>query len=786
MIQFRTLGRVELRSASGASVENVLGHPKRVALLAYLAAPCPPHRHRRDTLVALLWPELDEEHARGALRQELYQLRLALGPGALHGQREDAVGVDPAEVWCDAREFEEALEGGRPAEALGLWQGEFLPGVHVDGGEFERWLDEARDRLFRRATAGASQLSASAESTGDMANALCWAQRLTELAPFDETGWQRVMELLDRQGDRAGALRVFDSLATRLRADLEVEPSPETQALMLRIRDRAELYATSAAAGTAAVALPTAAAAPPVAMSPATRGQRALIGLEPVENQTGDAALDRLARLATDRLAQALAGAMFVDVAPSGDAACCTAVVSATLYGRGELAEIVPRLTHPGPDGRLVEMPRSVSFPHQAPENALDTLAAHVLSSVAAHYDPRFDAAATAERTLSIRTPSWEAYLEYLQGSELFGQFRFAGGYEHLRRAYELDPGFAKAGVFAAIALAELGEPAAADSLASTVMASARPLTDYERTFGEWFLAALHGRRGDAYRAAMEGTLASSSPVIAYIAAREALYLRRPREAATLLERVEYGQGWWRNRSDVAEVRGGTYHVLGEHRAELTAALAGREVFPTALEPLRAEVRARAALGECDRVLQLVDDGLTFPQELGSPADVAWAAAQELDAHGHESAGARARKIALEWLHGRAETTRAERQLQVRLLLETGDVAAAGSVLAMLAPVQDLESLGLAGLVAARAGDTFRARETVAQLEGLQNPYLSGRHLLLAAEIQLRLGPPAAAIALLRRAFAAGLPFSVELHALSSLRPLARDSAFRLLLTPRG
>src|SRR3989475_9375393 len=39
--------------------------------------------HRRDSLVALFWPELDQEHARTALRQALRVLRAALGAGAV-------------------------------------------------------------------------------------------------------------------------------------------------------------------------------------------------------------------------------------------------------------------------------------------------------------------------------------------------------------------------------------------------------------------------------------------------------------------------------------------------------------------------------------------------------------------------------------------------------------------------------------------------------------------------------------------------------------------------------
>lgn len=782
MLEFRTLGTIELRGDDAVRVASVLHHPKRLSLLAYLCASHPPRLHRRDTLTALLWPELDEAHARGALRQELYQLKRALGADAVCGERADAIGVSAEQVWSDAREFEAALDDGRNADALALWRGEFLPGMHLDGGEFERWLDEVRDRLLRRAVAAAGELVADAEEAGDMAAAIGWARRLTELAPWDETGWQRLMLLLDRQGDRAGALRAFDTLAKRLRSELDVDPSPETTALMERIRDRCHACPRP---GTHAPAPrgPTGAGSRSPVLPGVTR--RVVIGLEPVENQTGDPALDPLARQVTDRLTQGVAGLVFAGVAPSADAAGVAAVVSATMYRCGESIEIVPRLSRPAPEARLIEMPRSVRLATDAPADALDVLTAHVLVSVAAHYDPRFDAAATPEGALPIRTPLWEAYLEYLQGSEQFGLYRFAEGHQHLRRAYEIDPGFVKAGIFAAIALAAAGDPAAADAFATQVMDAAQPLGEYERALGEWFLADLHGRRAEAYHAAVEGTVASSHPVSSVLAGREALRMNRPREALRRLADVSMAQGWWRNWTEFFEWVGGAHHQLGSHRAELAHALEGRSRFPGSLHVMRAEVRARAALAQPERTLRVVEEALTVPAALSSPADVAWVAAQELDAHGHPSAATRARRTALAWLDERAQPSMPERLLNVRLLLELADVSRAGCALAELGPPQDLESLAVAGLVAAHAGDVRAARDVVTRLEALTHPYLGGRHLLAATGIRARLDPPDVAVATLRRAFAQGLPFGVECHALPMLQPLARTTAFQRLLLPR-
>jgi DNA-binding SARP family transcriptional activator len=778
MLELRTLGSIELRDDAGRSIDNVVRHPKRIALLAYLCASHPPHSYRRETLLGLFWPDQDEAHARASLRQELHHLRRGLGPDVVRGDRADALWIDGDRLWCDAREFEAALcEGCRP-EALALWQGEFLPGLHVDGGEFERWLDAARDRLTQEAVVAARQLVREAQDAGDDATALRWARRLTELAPYDETGWYELILLLDRQGDRAGALRAYDALAARLRRELDVEPSPETRRLAQGIRGREEAYPSEGTGASNATRSP--------AMQEARAHSRARIELRPVENLTGERTLDVLSRRVTDRLTQGLVDAMFVDVAPPGSGAAITAVLSATLYRRGESLEVVPRIAEPGEAGRVVEMPRTVALSPDAPDDQLDLLTAHVLASLAAHYDPRFDAAATRERALPIPTPLWEAYLEFLKGSELFGRLSFAEGYRHLLRAHEIDPDFVKAGFFAAIALAWSGQPEAAEALVRRAMAVGRRLTDYERLGCEWLIAVLHGRRTEAYRAAIESIPVSSHPVVWYLAAREALFMNRPREALRLMQGVDFWQGWWRTWTEYFEILGGAHHVLGNHRAELALAHEGRERFPGSLEPIRAEVRARAALGDTGWVSRLVDEALTLSSVLTSPADVAWVAAQELDVHGEAGSAAAIRGVALEWLAGLPTPSLTERQLRVRLLLECGNAEGAARALAQLVPFDHPESLGLRGLVAAREGDVIGASGVLSTLEGLENPYLGGRHLLLATGIRAALGAPDAAVSLLRRAFAAGLPFGVELHALPALQPIAGRADFRALLRPRG
>src|SRR6184192_1612810 len=96
MIELRTLGALDLKAAEGRAVHSILAQPKRLALLAYLAVQTA--GARRDSVVALFWPELDTAHARGALRQSLRFLRRELGDGILNGHSDEAIALDRKSV----------------------------------------------------------------------------------------------------------------------------------------------------------------------------------------------------------------------------------------------------------------------------------------------------------------------------------------------------------------------------------------------------------------------------------------------------------------------------------------------------------------------------------------------------------------------------------------------------------------------------------------------------------------------------------------------------------------
>jgi predicted ATPase len=162
-----------------------------------------------------------------------------------HGNEE--VGLDFAVVRCDVAEFDCAVAAGRLIEALDLYRGELLEGFFISGApDFERWQDDERRRLRETAARAAQTLVEEVEGGGDLAAAAIWARRAFRLAPHDEAQLRHLLTLLDRLGDRAGALQAYDEFARRLAQEFESEPAAETQALVAAIRARATTAAPPA------------------------------------------------------------------------------------------------------------------------------------------------------------------------------------------------------------------------------------------------------------------------------------------------------------------------------------------------------------------------------------------------------------------------------------------------------------------------------------------------------------------------------------------------------------
>jgi len=476
MIRLHTLGVLDLRDADGREVGTVLRQPKRLGLLAYLAVATPRRFHRRDSLLALFWPELDQEHARAALRRAIYFLRAELGAEVVAGRGDDELEVPESALWCDATALEQALAAGDPEGALSHYRGPLLDGLYVAGAapELQDWLDRERLRLRGRAGAAARTLADGAEGEGRLGAAADWTRRALELAPDDEAGLRRYLGLLDRTGERSAALRTYDEFARRLAQELELEPSAETRALVDTLRSRIE----SAPATTIAV-LPF-----------AVRGDARFAYLGEGMVDLLASKLDHAGEIRTvdpRALLHALAGG---EVA-AGDGAAVARRFGAGRYLEGAIVEAGGRLQATAslyaPDGVAVASVHAAVDEERELFELVDELTRQLLAAQGVAPGTRLT------RMAALTTTSLDALKAYLVGERELRAGRYFDAMERFEAAVEADPSFALAYYRLAAAAAGCALPDFAREVADRGAKHQQRLSPHDRLVFGAQRAWLHG-----------------------------------------------------------------------------------------------------------------------------------------------------------------------------------------------------------------------------------------------------------------------------------------------------
>jgi DNA-binding SARP family transcriptional activator len=220
------------------------------ALLIYLATELSV-AHRRDALMALLWPGLPQQSAQVNLRQTLYRLRQAIpkvmakdGEGTVPFLLSDrqTIQLNPdANVQLDVARFAELLAQeptpARLAEAVALYRGDFLCDFYLPDSEtFEDWATARRAEFQRQVLGALEALTDHHLERGDYDQAQAYGWRQLELDDLREAAYRQLMIGLTRSGQRTAALAQYEICRRRLADELGVEPTAETTALYERIQ----------------------------------------------------------------------------------------------------------------------------------------------------------------------------------------------------------------------------------------------------------------------------------------------------------------------------------------------------------------------------------------------------------------------------------------------------------------------------------------------------------------------------------------------------------------------
>jgi DNA-binding SARP family transcriptional activator len=226
------------------------------AMLAYLAY----HQGEaisRDALMHLLWPEKDPSRAQANLRKSLSRMKKTLQPGkndpeyALIDRNNAQLNAGITRV--DVRLYEAQLKAcpqhghnhdpqcdtciQNVTQALTLYNGAFLDNFYVDDSQvFEDWLVMTRENLEQQAVRGLRLLADYHESRADYSEALRYARRLIQMDSLSEQAHRQYMRLLARRGERSAALAHYRDMRQMLLNELTIEPAPDTERLVERIR----------------------------------------------------------------------------------------------------------------------------------------------------------------------------------------------------------------------------------------------------------------------------------------------------------------------------------------------------------------------------------------------------------------------------------------------------------------------------------------------------------------------------------------------------------------------
>lgn len=235
-------GRLILRllgdfSAEIDGREISLATRKAKALTAYLAL-SDSAQDSRERLVGLLWSESDEERARASLRQAVHDIKLAFDAAGFAGFRIDrrALSLVRERIVCDVDEVVAAAAQGAVHSRLLDTQRiseTLLSGLDNVDPAFQVWLLAKRQLLHDRLTLALERLL---PIEGDSREASAAALALLNLDPTHEVACRHLIRARVARGDTGGALKIYKSLWDLLEADYDIEPSRETQALIVGIK----------------------------------------------------------------------------------------------------------------------------------------------------------------------------------------------------------------------------------------------------------------------------------------------------------------------------------------------------------------------------------------------------------------------------------------------------------------------------------------------------------------------------------------------------------------------
>ena len=227
MLEIRVLGNLIIKK-KGKFLDN-FGSNKAEAILSYLVIEG--GKLSRIGLATMFWPESSDKNALASLRVALSTLRKYVGE-YIEINRDVIYIKQGGKVYLDVQDFENKIAEGDLPQALELYRGDLLEGIHIqDSNEFESWRRWEQERLHILVI-DALHISITAKlAQGSYKDGQYLATELLKLDPLNEVAYQQYMVVLALEGKRIDALKLYKQCGEILMDELGLEPSVYTKKL---------------------------------------------------------------------------------------------------------------------------------------------------------------------------------------------------------------------------------------------------------------------------------------------------------------------------------------------------------------------------------------------------------------------------------------------------------------------------------------------------------------------------------------------------------------------------
>jgi len=809
-IVLQTLNGISIRR-DGAEISL---QPKRLLLLLYLLLEGGDAAVRRDQLVAVFWPDADPDRARNALRQAIFGLRSTFGADVIVTRGASDVAVRDGAITCDAVDLLAAADASDFDTVDQLYRTEFLgTGPHgADSPELERWLEDMRLRLRRVATMAARSLSGRADLS--FTDHIARLERLSVLAPYDESAAMGLVAAYLGEGDRSAAVEAYRLFSARLRADLEIEPSDAFVRLLDTARNgegaprvdtpprtqRIGVTQTSAARkkNPARWRWPVILGAVVLSLGgfllrPAVVDLR-LVEVVPFTHQPNNDEAIGVAKRAAEQIRGSLAKIPGVRVL----AATGKSVASRQRPGTLVLGGIEQTGNGRWRAWATVTATETdmLLYRSEAEGNAADSVLVALVDRVSTVVATRRDMEVHWGETL--HRPMVLAALEhYLSAFDAVATGDAEVGIMRYESAWKADSTFLFAGILAAGNALSINEFARGDSLLAALAPFEARMLPLER---HQYLRARAIARSDVQATLTESRAAAqlepNAPFLLAQYAQDAYLANRPLEAVRAADALDRVSPRPRGIAEINTIRAAALHTMGKFENELSVvdSTIARQPAPTHFAALR--IAPLAALGRFDSisVTLAATEARDGSRDVGRLYRVA---ALELAAHGFAREATEAFALGVQWFgrHPITDATGVARQISaLELLLDAGDTTSTRDLAARLmvksgktlTDGQRSALLSIRGQLAISSGHAHEARAISDTLAMLAERGRNGIETYRRARIMAGLGDIDGALRLIEQALQEGFVTHREFHVDRSFVKLHSDPRFQRITAPRG